>query len=119
MGIILDRPVDELLHSSFNWDSSVIGRFYGGSTPSTLTLQQLVDSQWHKRGPITVHKLGVYYIFFCDHFRDVEALLEQHTAIMDGRKITFRRGHQDIVPRDISFNIARLWVRVLGCRWDF
>lgn len=56
--------------------------------------------------------MGIFYIFFCDHFTDVEALLEQHDAIIDDCIITFRRGHRKLVPRDINFDIARLWVRV-------
>lgn len=56
--------------------------------------------------------LGVFFIFICSYPQDVEALLEVHTTVLDGRIMTFRRGGKGVVPDDLDFDRACLWIRV-------
>lgn len=58
--------------------------FFGPHPPSVMAVQQIVDSQWQKRAPILVKRLSDFFIFFCAYGRDVEALLDQHTTIVEG-----------------------------------
>ena len=44
----------------------------------------------------------------------MEALLQEHTTVIDGRIITFRACHWSIVPQGFNFHHASLWVRVAG-----
>lgn len=118
-GVLVDPPDENLLGPKFNWGLSVIGVFFGSNPPSLSIVQYTVDSQWCKRDLITVIRRGKYFGFLCKHPRDVEAMLEQNTAIIDGRIITFRRGSRNLVPYHENFDNATLWVRVCGLPLDF
>lgn len=59
-------------------------------------------------------ELDVFFIFVCSHPQDVEALIEQHTTVMDGRIITFRRGGDDVVFEELDFDQGCLWIGVTG-----
>uniref|UniRef100_A0A803N0U2 Reverse transcriptase zinc-binding domain-containing protein n=1 Tax=Chenopodium quinoa TaxID=63459 RepID=A0A803N0U2_CHEQI len=74
----------------------------------------MVDSQWLSRGNIVVHRTGCYYIFACSNLADVEALLEQHTFVLDGRIGNIRRCNRYTVPANVNIYITRLWIRVYG-----
>lgn len=50
--------------------------------------------------PPNVHRTGSLYIFECDKHRNVDGLILHHIVIIDGRVITFRRGHWTIVPQE-------------------
>lgn len=49
----------------------------------------------------------------------MQAILEQHTAIIDGRIITFRRGSRSMVATNENFDNATLWIRVCGLPMDY
>uniref|UniRef100_A0A803MM62 Reverse transcriptase zinc-binding domain-containing protein n=1 Tax=Chenopodium quinoa TaxID=63459 RepID=A0A803MM62_CHEQI len=74
----------------------------------------MVDSQWLSRGNIVVHRTGCYYVFACSNLADVEALLEQHSFVLDGRICNIRRCNRYTVPANVKFDITRLWIRVYG-----
>lgn len=114
MGVLVDPPVDERKNQPFNWNLSVVGSFFGPNPPALSVVQQVVDVHWQTRALIEVNRISDYFIFFCSDERDVLALLKLHTTFIDGRILTFRRGHRDFVPRDINFDMATMWVRVSG-----
>lgn len=118
-GVLVHSPVDQNLGPMFNWNQSVIGVFFGPPPPSIFVVQHIVDSQWLKRDRIIVRRFDIYYCFFFDHPRDVEALVEQYTTVMDGRIITFRGGSAIMVPAHENFDEASLWVRVCGLPFGF
>uniref|UniRef100_A0A803N8R1 DUF4283 domain-containing protein n=1 Tax=Chenopodium quinoa TaxID=63459 RepID=A0A803N8R1_CHEQI len=74
----------------------------------------MVDTQWLTRGNIIVHRTGCYYVFACSHVADVEALLEQHSFVLDGRICNVGRCNRFTIPANVNFDITRLWVRVYG-----
>lgn len=61
-----------------------------------------------------VHRTGIYFIFQCHDPLDREAILQQHTTVIDGRIITFRGLEWYDVLHNINFNFARVWIRVFG-----
>lgn len=108
MGVLVDQPDEVRKDGPVNWDLSVVGFFFGSNPPAISVVQQLVDSQWRTRARIEVKKISNYFIFYCLHDKDVQALIELHTTVIDGRILTLRRGHRDIVRREINFDIARI-----------
>lgn len=44
----------------------------------------------------------------------MEALIRQHTAVIDGRLLNFRRYHRPDNPEQTNFSTTRIWVRVQG-----
>lgn len=119
MGVLVGLPNDQFLGPRYNWDMSVIGVFSGPSPPPLSVVQYTVSSQWTTRDTITVRRYGKYFCFFCKHPRDVEAMLELHTTVIDGRIITFRRGSRTLVLNHENFDTATLWVRVCGLPVDY
>ncbi|KNA11633.1 hypothetical protein SOVF_133350 [Spinacia oleracea] len=113
MGPLVVPPVDFHM-GEINWDKSVVGHFFDTNPPSQSMVQHLVDSRWVKRETITFHRTGDFYVFVCSHQADVEAIIELHTIIIDGRVITFRRGSVSTILRNINFSKAWLWIRVVG-----
>lgn len=112
MGVLVDPPAVHRLGTPINWESSVIGAFYGPNPPPLHVIQMLVDSRWTKRGPIVVKKIGHFFAFLCSNQGDVSALLEQNTTVMDGRIIVFRRGYDELILRKLNFRMAKIWVRI-------
>ncbi|KNA07416.1 hypothetical protein SOVF_172060 [Spinacia oleracea] len=119
MGVLIDPPDDQFLEPRLNWSLSIIGVFFGKNPPPLSLVQYSVATQWTSRDTIIVRKQGKYYCFFCEHPRDVQALVEQHTTIIDGQIITFRKGEGHMVPSQENFDYATLWVRVCGMPFDF
>lgn len=113
MGPRVDPP-HEFNMGEINWDKSVVGHFFDTNPPSQGMVQHLVDSNWVKRENISVYRTGEFYVFVCSHQADVEALIELHSTIIDGRVITFRRGSVSTILANIDFSKAWLWIRVVG-----
>lgn len=113
MGPLVDPP-QEFLMADIDWDKTVVGHFFDTNPPSQSIVQHMVDSRWVKRETITVHRTGFYYVFVCSHQADVEALIELHSTIIDGRVITFRRGSVGAILDNFNFSNAWLWIRVVG-----
>lgn len=114
MGVLVEPPAPHLLGPPIDWSLSVIGRFYGPSSPPLSVVQHVADTQWVKRGPIRIRKLGNFFVFLCTNPTDREALLQIQSTVMDGSLISFRRGHDEVVPHLLNFDKAKLWVRVHG-----
>ncbi|XP_056687311.1 uncharacterized protein [Spinacia oleracea] len=112
-GVLVDFP-DNFHMEKIDWDKEVIGKFYGDNPPSFLMVQRIVDTRWLKRDNITVHKTGLFFVFVCSHLRDIEALLEQRTSVIDGRIVSFLRGSRGTILPDLDFESAQLWIRIVG-----
>lgn len=108
MGVLVEAPAPHLLGPPIDWNASVIGKFYGFSSPPLSVVQHVTDTQWIKRAPIRVKKIGVFFAFICSNFMDREALLEIQTTVMDGSLISFRRGHDEVVPDLLNFDKAKI-----------
>lgn len=108
MGPLVDPP-QELQLKHINWDLSVLGHFFDTNQPSPFKVQHMIDSRWLKRGTINVYRTGHFYVFTCSHPADVEAILELHSTIIDGRIITFRRGSTSTILDNINFEKAWIW----------
>lgn len=54
MGVLVDFLDEHLLGPRLNWDSSVVGVFFGPNPPLVSVVQYIVDSQWVKRDRIVV-----------------------------------------------------------------
>lgn len=93
MGALIDPPPDPSSLNRINWNLSVLGHFFGPNPPAPSLVQGLINAQWVKHGSITIQRTGDYYIFTCSHRADVEALLQEHTTIIDSRIVTFRACH--------------------------
>uniref|UniRef100_A0A803LHB2 DUF4283 domain-containing protein n=1 Tax=Chenopodium quinoa TaxID=63459 RepID=A0A803LHB2_CHEQI len=78
----------------------------------------MIDTQWLTRGNIVVHRTGCFF-FACTNLADVEALLEQHTFVLDGRICNVRRCNRYTVPASANFDFTRLWIRVYGLPLGF
>lgn len=112
MGILVQNsPNYELIHY-ISRRSVVGGVFCVRFTPPIHLVRQIVEVQWDTRGPIHITRTGCYFIFECMHHRDWEVLLLQNTTVMDGKLIIFRPTSEYQVPSNISFNMARIWVRM-------
>ncbi|KNA14740.1 hypothetical protein SOVF_104690 [Spinacia oleracea] len=113
MGVLVDPAGALFFLEDIDWDNSVVGKFYGSyNCPSQSLVQQIGDSQWLKRGNITVRRIGCFFIFLCSHSQDVVALLEQHTTVLHGRIIIFRKGGIGLVLGELDFDQGCLWIRV-------
>lgn len=89
--------------------------YFLGPNPAHINLiQGIINSQWLKKGSITVHKTGDILSSKFSQSLHLDALLQQHTIIFDGRIITFYRCHVSVVPCNINFGVARTWVQVVG-----
>lgn len=97
----------------------MVGSFFGPNPPVLSVVQQVVDVHWQTRASIEVKRISDYFIFFCSDERDVLALMKLHITFIDGRILTFRRGHRNLVPRDINFDMATMWVRVSGLSFAY
>ncbi|KNA16217.1 hypothetical protein SOVF_090960 [Spinacia oleracea] len=113
MGVLVEPPAPHLLGPPIDWSLSVIGRFYGPSSPPLSVVQHVADTQWVKRGPIRIRKLGNFFVFLCTNPTDREALLQIQSTVMDGSLISFRRGHDEVVPHLLNFDKAKLWANLL------
>uniref|UniRef100_A0A803N8W7 DUF4283 domain-containing protein n=1 Tax=Chenopodium quinoa TaxID=63459 RepID=A0A803N8W7_CHEQI len=118
MGVYFMEPLENYF-TNIDWNKAVIGRFFGPNYPSHKIVQKMVDTQWLTRGNIVVHRTGCYFIFACKHLADVEALLEQHTFVLDGRIRNVRRCNRYTVPANVNFDSTRLWIRVYGLPLGF
>lgn len=114
MGPLIEPPPDFTLLGRINFSSSAIGRFVGINPPSVTVVQEIVRSRWIRRDDIRVHRTGFFYIFECRNREDLQGLLRQKTAVIDGRLINFRRYHTSDAPHQILFNTSRIWVRIHG-----
>uniref|UniRef100_A0A803MKD0 CCHC-type domain-containing protein n=1 Tax=Chenopodium quinoa TaxID=63459 RepID=A0A803MKD0_CHEQI len=112
-GVYLNQPLGNYI-SNIDWNKAVVGRFFRPIPPCRALVQQMVDSQWLSRGNIIVHRTGCYYVFACSNLADVEALLEQHNFVLDGRVCNVRRCNRYTVPTNVNFDMTRLWIRVYG-----
>lgn len=62
-----------------------------------------------------MYQTGPFYIFFCSHLADVEAILDLHTTVIDGRVINFQRCSSSTILDNISFeNTELLWITCMG-----
>ena len=112
MGILIHYPPNHEYIPYINWNHLAVGVFCDMAPPPTQEVRALVEANWETQGPIHITRTGEYYIFECMHHRDREAVLLRHTVIMEGKIFTFRATSELQVPGNISFNMARLWVRV-------
>uniref|UniRef100_A0A803MRB5 Uncharacterized protein n=1 Tax=Chenopodium quinoa TaxID=63459 RepID=A0A803MRB5_CHEQI len=90
MGVYLNEPLENYI-TNIDWNKAVVGRFFGPNPPSRTMVQQMVDTQWLSR----------------------EALLEQHTFVLDGRIGDVRRCNRFTVPANVNFDMTRLYEGVL------
>lgn len=114
MGPLIEPPPKFSSLGRNNYSNSVIGRFVGRNPPPVSLVQHIVRSRWVSREEIRVHQSGLYFLFECRDRGDMEAIIRQHTTIIHGRIINFRRFHRLDSPQQINFNTTRLWVRVHG-----
>lgn len=110
--LVTTPPTLEDNSPNINWGTSAFGVFFGPQALHLHMVQVLVNTQWYKRGSIEVQRTSHYYIFTFSQRADLEALPQQHTMIIDGRIITFRRCQWSMVPQSINLSFTRIWVRV-------
>lgn len=97
LGALINPPTFAVVTPNINWGMSAIGKFFAPNPPHLQLVQGLVKSQWYKRGSIEVQRIGDFFIFSCSQREDLQALIQQFSAIIDGRIITFRRCHWSVV----------------------
>ncbi|KNA24931.1 hypothetical protein SOVF_011120 [Spinacia oleracea] len=114
MGPLIEPPPNFSPRGRINYSSSVIGRFVGRNPPVVSLVQHIVRTRWVSRSDIRVHQFGSFFLFECRDRGDMEAIIRQHTAVVDGRLINFRKFDSLDSPDLINFNTTCLWVRVHG-----
>uniref|UniRef100_A0A803NC59 Zinc knuckle CX2CX4HX4C domain-containing protein n=1 Tax=Chenopodium quinoa TaxID=63459 RepID=A0A803NC59_CHEQI len=119
MGILVTPPPNYNALSHINFNNSVIGVFVGPNPPSATYVQHIINQRWVSRGHVRVHRTGDYFLFECLVQSDLEGLLRQYSTVFDGRIINLRRYGANLIPQQINFSTARLWVRVYGLPLQF
>uniref|UniRef100_A0A803MGK8 DUF4283 domain-containing protein n=1 Tax=Chenopodium quinoa TaxID=63459 RepID=A0A803MGK8_CHEQI len=99
---------------NFDWNCTVIGKFWDTRKFSVALVQRLVSRFWHLRGPVTVHCYGTEFVFCCSNEYDADDLDLKGWVHFKGSLMVLQRlrGHE--VPENMNLNLAPMWVQVQG-----
>ncbi|KAI8573802.1 hypothetical protein RHMOL_Rhmol01G0303800 [Rhododendron molle] len=104
------RPY-HLLSTENLWEKTLLGRFIDDRHFSESTIQQVVNSFWHTKGPVFVEKRsGVFCFHFEDQY-DIECILAEQPWNVHGAVLVLQPWAPNTILPQLQFPAVDVWIQ--------
>ncbi|KAF7124249.1 hypothetical protein RHSIM_Rhsim12G0080100 [Rhododendron simsii] len=106
-------PTDPVISSQLRnlWEKTLLGRFIDDRYFSEATIQQVVNSFWHTKGPVFVEKRSGVFCFHFDDLYDLECILAEQPWNVHGAVLVLQPWAPNTVLPQLEFPAMDVWVQ--------
>ncbi|KAF7132812.1 hypothetical protein RHSIM_Rhsim09G0207700 [Rhododendron simsii] len=106
-------PTDPVISSQLRnlWEKTLLGRFIDDRYFSEATIQQVVNSFWHTKGPVFVEKRSGVFCFHFDDLYDLECILAEQPWNVHGAVLVLQPWAPNTVLPQLQFPAMDVWVQ--------
>lgn len=106
-------PTDPIISSQLRslWEKTLLGRFIDDRYFSEATIQQVVNSFWHTKGPVFMEKRSGVFCFHFEDLFDIECILAERPWNVHGAVLVLQPWVPNTILPQLKFHAVDVWVQ--------
>ncbi|KAI8531227.1 hypothetical protein RHMOL_Rhmol11G0120800 [Rhododendron molle] len=106
-------PTDPIISSQLRnlWEKTLLGRFIDDRSFSEATIQHVVNSFWHTKGPVFVEKRSGVFCFHFEDLYDIECILAKQPWNVHGAVLVLQPWAPNTILPQLQLPAMDVWVQ--------